>query len=209
MLEKVKLILKEAEDRETFLRRISSFLPPTDPRHQLIIEAYNDAKDAFRDIKRSSGQRYFEHLRGVFLIQFDYLRIRDHVDLIAGMMHDMPEDIRSWPIERVQLKYGNEVAMLVDYASKPSKEEYPDETERLAVYHKRFEYAPRKLWGIKLPDRLHNLLDMWSFSPEKIAIKIEETKRYYLPYAEKHGILIHELEEAISELENKLKGGAK
>ena len=32
-------------------------------------------------------------------------------------------------------------------------------------------------------------------------LKIEETKRHYLPYAEKHQILIHELEAAIKELE--------
>lgn len=205
MLEKVKLILKESENKETFLRRIDSFLPPMDPRHQLILDAYNDAKDAFREIKRKTGERYFEHLRAVFLIQFDYLRIKNVHKLIAGFMHDMPEDIPSWPIARVRIKYGDEVALLVDYATKPSKKDYPDDEERLRVYHNRFESAPRALWEIKLPDRLHNLLCMWNMSSEEITVKIEETKRYYLPYAEKHIILIHELEEAIQELEKKQK----
>ena len=69
MLEKVRFILKESENRETFFRRIDSFLPPMDPRHQAILDAYDDAKDAFWEIKRKTGERYFEHLRAVFLIQ--------------------------------------------------------------------------------------------------------------------------------------------
>ena len=205
MLEKVKLILKESENRETFFRRIDSFLPPMDPRHQAILDAYDDAKDAFWEIKRKTGERYFEHLRAVFLIQFDYLRVREHIVLIAGLLHDIVEDIPSWPIQRVRVKYGDEVALLVDYASKPLKKDYPDNEERLLIYHNRFEYAPRGFWELKIPDRLHNLMCMWSLSPAEIAAKVEETKRYYLPYAEKHIILIHELEEAIWELEKKLK----
>lgn len=202
MLEKVKLILKESENKETFFRRVASFLPPMDPRYQTIEKAYNYAKDAFREQKRSTGERYFEHLRAVGLIQLDYLRLRDYILLTSGLLHDMTEDIPSWPISRVRLEFGEKVALLQDYLSKPSKEEYPSNEERLRVYHDRFENAPREFFLVKLPDRLHNLLSMWSLSPEKIAFKIEETKKYYLPYAEKHIILFHELKEAIEELEN-------
>lgn len=202
MLEKVRLILKESEDRESFFRRIASFLPPMDPRYQTIEKAYNSTKDAFRDKKRSTGERYFEHLRAVGLIQLDYLRLRDYVLLTSGLIHDITEDIPSWPISRVRLEFGEKVALLQDYLSKPSKEEYPSNEERLKVYHDRFENAPREFFLVKLPDRLHNLLTMWNLSPKKIAFKIEETKRHYLPYAEEHCILIHELEEAIKELES-------
>ncbi|MDO8574585.1 MAG: HD domain-containing protein [bacterium] len=201
MLEKVRALLKESENREVFFRRIASFLPPMDPRYRMIEKAYNYAKDAFRDMPpRETGERYFEHLRAVVLIQFDYLRLRNPILLTSGLLHDMTEDIPSWPIERVRLEFGDEVALLQDYLSKPSKEEYPLNEERLAVYHRRFESAPREFFLVKLPDRLHNLLTMWSLSPEKIASKIAETERYYLPHAEKYTILIHELEEALTEL---------
>lgn len=200
MLEKVKLILKASENRETFFRRIASFLPPMDPRYQMIEKAYSYAKDAFRNKKRSTGERYFEHLRAVDLILLDYLRVRNYILLTSGLFHDTPEDISSWPISRVRLEFGDEVALLLDYLSKPSKKDYPSNEERLKVYHDRFKNAPREFFLVKLPDRLHNLLSMWSLSPEKIALKIEETERYYLPYAEEHQILIHELEEAIKEL---------
>jgi len=42
-------------------------------------------------------------------------------------------------------------------------------------------------------------------SPEKVVRKIEETKIHYLPYAEREFILIHEIEEAISVIEEKIK----
>lgn len=204
MLKKVKALLKESENREMFLRRLDSFLSPLDPRYQLIVNAYDDSKDAFRKKKRKTGERYFEHLRAVFLIQFDYLYIRDPDILIAGLLHDIVEDIPSWSIERVKNKYGVRVAMLVDYSSKPRKKVCPNEEKRLIIFRNRFEFAPRDLWKIKLPDRLHNLLCMWIMSQEKIAFKIEETEKYYLPYAREHIILVHELEEAIKELKKKL-----
>ncbi len=200
MLEKVRILLEEAGDRSKFFRRVASFLPPMDPRYRAIEKAYDFAEDAFRDQQRESGERYFGHLRSVDLILIDYLRIRNYILLIAGMIHDIIEDIPSWTIERVRAEFGDEVALLLNYLSKPSKEDYPSEEERLSVYHGRFPFAPRDFWLVKLPDRLHNLLTMWSLSPEKIAFKVEETERYYLPYAEEHQILIHELEEAIKEL---------
>ncbi len=201
MLEKVKPLLKEAENRKTFFRRISFFLPPMDPRYRAIEKAYDYAEDAFRDRQRESGDRYFEHLRAVALILIDYLRIKNHVLIIAALLHDIVEDIPSWTIERIRVEFGDEVALLIDYLSKPPKEDFVSPKERVEVYRRRFQNAPREFFLIKLPDRLHNLLTMWDFAPERKAQKIEETKRYYLPDAEKHLILLHELEEAIEELE--------
>jgi len=201
MLEKVKLILKESNNKEAFFRRIASFLPPTDPRHQMIQRAYECAEEAFSGEQRMTGGQYMEHVLGVGVIQAIYLRIKKHTVLTVGATHDLTEDHRKeWPISRIGFEFGDEVALLQDYATKPSREDYPSEEERLSVYHGRFPFAPRDFWLLKLPDRLHNLLTMWSFSPKKIAFKIEETKRYYLPYAEEHQILINELEEAIWEL---------
>lgn len=48
-----------------------------------------------------------------------------------------------------------------------------------------------------MPDRLDNLQTIWGCLPEKIRRKTEETEKYYLPYAEKHNILAHELRAAV------------
>lgn len=200
MLQKIRGILESAKNRESFFKIVASIYPTRDYRYILIEKAYNDAKDAFREKKRESGERYFEHLRAVALIIMLYLRVRDHRLIAAGLLHDIVEDIPSWTIARIEAEYGEEIALLVEWISEP-KDLFLDEDECKRVYHSRFSEAPRELFIIKMPDRFHNLSTLWPCSKEKRRRKIEETKRYYLPYAEKHLVLLHEIEAIIEELE--------
>ena len=129
MLEKIKALLKGAKNRETFFRKIASFFAPMDPKYKAIENAYDYAKDAFRDVERENGDRYFEHLRAVTIILIDYLRVRDHEVIISALLHDIVEDIPSWTLERVRAEFGDRVALLVDYLSKPSVRDYPSKKE--------------------------------------------------------------------------------
>jgi hypothetical protein len=45
------------------------------------------------------------------------------------------------------------------------------------------------------------MLTLWTCTEEKRKRKVEETVAYYLPFAEEHFILYHELLEAIEVLE--------
>lgn len=192
--------LSSAENRQSFFRRVALYYPTLDPRHRLIENAYNDAKDAFRGVFRDDGStRYFEHIRAVALILLDYLRVRDHEIIIAGLLHDIVEDKPEWTLERVREEYGERVAFLVEYLTKPDG--YEDKAERERVYHSRFESAPREFFLIKLADRFHNIFTLWTCAKAKRLRKIAETRRYYLPHAEKHLILLHELEEVLEALE--------
>lgn len=193
--------LKAAENRDSFFKRIEMLFPKSDYRYIQIERAYNTAKDAFRGIKREGGDRYFEHIRAVALIIIDYLRVSDFEIIIAAILHDIVEDIPSWTIERVRLEFGDRVALLVDYMTKPSKERFGSKEEVNRIYHNRFRVAPRDFFIIKLADRLHNLLTLDDCPKEKQERKIEETKIYYLPYAEQNIILFHEINEAIQILE--------
>ena len=193
--------LSVAENRESFLKRISFLFPTLDPRYKLIEKAYNDAKDAFRNKEREGGGRYFEHIRAVVLILIDYLRVKDYRMIVATILHDIVEDVPSWTIERVRLDYGEEVALLVEYMTKPPLENYSSKEERDKAYHDRFRFAPRRFFLIKLPDRLHNITTLWGCSAEKRRRKISETRIHYLPYAEEHFILYHELVEALEQIE--------
>ncbi len=193
--------LAAAENRETFFRRVAEFFSVTDFRYGEIERAYNYMKDGFRGKYREGGERYFEHIRANVLILIDYLRVKNHKLIIAEIMHDAVEDLPSWTIERVRHEFGDTVAWLVDYMTKPSKVDFPDKHVRDWVYHRRFEQAPRDFFKLKMPDRLHNLLTLDSCSKEKLLRKIAETRAHYLPYAERELILIHEMEEVISILE--------
>ena len=190
--------LKDAENRKSFFRRITEVFPASDPRYMLIERAYNVAKGAFRGYVRDDGGRYFEHLRAVALILIDYLRIRDHELIVAAILHDIVEDIPDWTVDRVRKEFGDRVAYLVEYLTKPSEREYPKKEDRDRVYHQRFDAAPREFFLIKCSDRLHNTITLGTCAKEKRHRKIVETWRYYMPFAEMHLILLHELEEALA-----------
>lgn len=198
MLAKVKALLATAENRESFFARILEFFPSSAPEFQLIQQAYNDAKDAFRGINREDGDRYFEHIRFVTLIVIDYLRVKNHEVVIAALLHDIVEDVDSWDIDRIRERFGSRAALLVDYLTKPKG--YPSKEIRNRNYHNRFANAPRDFFFIKLADRLHNLLTLGSCPKEKQLRKIKETEQFYLPHAESEMILYHEIIAALDEL---------
>ena len=194
--------LNAAQNRGSFFRLISEFYPSLDPRYKKIEKAYNDAKDAFRGISRDDGDRYFEHIRAVVLILIVYLRVTDYRLIIAAILHDIVEDIPSWTIERVRREYGEYIAMLVQYLSKPSAKEFGSEEECERIYHGRFRFAPREFFLLKLSDRLHNTFTLGGCTKEKRRRKIVETYRYYIPYAEKYMILYHELMATLRDVES-------
>ena len=190
--------LTGAEDRVKFFKRIAKFLPELDPRYEAIKKAYDTAKDAFREIQRDSGQRYFEHLRAVALILLEYLEIRDHEIIIAALLHDIVEDKQEWTAQRVHNEFGDRVALLVSYLSQPEDREFGSRKDAERVYYARFEFAPREFFLIKLSDRLHNLLTLGARSRKKQIAKIEETERHYMRYARKQLILLPELREVLN-----------
>lgn len=209
MLKELKILIDSgSENRETFFARVEKLFPTLDTRYQDIQRAYDDAKNAFREKWREDGKRYFEHLRGVTLILIVHLRVKDHRLIIAALLHDIVEDCPEWPLQRVRAEYGDEVALLVEWLTKRSENDSISKEECARLYHDRFRFAPREFFLIKLPDRLHNLMNMWACDAEKKKRKIEETRSHYLLWAEEHCILIHELEAALAEVEETLKASA-
>jgi (p)ppGpp synthase/HD superfamily hydrolase len=196
----IKAILKKYPDRKSFFRLIAAIYPTLDPKYLLIRKAYDDAKDAFRGVKRQGGERYFEHLRAVALILIVYMRVTDYRIIVAALLHDIFEDVPSWTIERIRREYGDEIAYFVECLSKPNRI-FKSKEECEYVYERRLKAARRGVILIKMPDRLHNLITLWSCSAEKRARKVAETKRFYLPLAEKHFLLYHEIRDALEMLE--------
>jgi (p)ppGpp synthase/HD superfamily hydrolase len=199
MLARIEAIFSQAKNRRAFFQRIHHLYPASDPCYQLIEKAYDTAKDEFRHIHRDTGERYFEHLRRSTLIMIDWLFVTDWHLIVAELLHDLVEDIPSWTIERVRREFGEEIARLVDWMTKPKDDEED--------YFRRLPNAPRSFWLMKLSDRLDNLLTLWGCTPEKINRKIKETKDIFLVYARKELILAHEIEEALEALEKRLADG--
>ena len=206
MKEKVSFLLA-TENRETFFQRIGDIFPETDPRYRLIDHAYQTAKDEFgkKKIFRSDGTRYFEHLRAVALILIVYLRVRDAEMIAAALLHDLVEDLRpAWSIARVRREFGDRVAELVYWLTKPEVgKRYRTEEEVDRKYHRSLRDAPRDAAIIKLADRLHNLITLWKQEWGRMQDKVSETRDFILPLAEKHTILIHEIEDILRIVERR------
>lgn len=184
-----------SENKETFFARVAEHFFPLSEEYQKIERAYETAKNAFRNKKRDTGERYFEHLRSVALIIMCHLEIYD-VDLIcAALLHDIVEDCKEWTIDRVRAEFGNRVAMLVEQVTNPDKKDFESEEAWSEYLHHRQENMCRDAAIIKLADRFHNMFTLWQpVRAEKIARKLKETKEHYLKkLARKHQILLLEL----------------
>lgn len=199
---KLGFLRSASENREMFFTRIGEIFPPTDARYKLIEKAYDIAKDAFEKVYRDAGVRYFEHLRAVTLIVVVYMRVRDENIIAAALLHDIIEDRKEWPFERVVRNFGEEIATLVWWLSKRDAPGFTKE-EIDRNYHTQLQGAPRGAIIIKMADRLHNLMTIWGQDVARINRKISETLNFILPLAERHMILLHELEDILDLLESK------
>jgi GTP pyrophosphokinase len=93
--------------------------PTVDTR--LIFQAYEFAKLAHGEQKRKSGEPYIIHP-----LHTAYILAQIKADLptvIAGLLHDVPEDT-STTIEEVEATFGGEIASLVAGVTKLSKVKY-------------------------------------------------------------------------------------
>jgi GTP pyrophosphokinase len=202
MLEKVKRVLSEKQSHEAFFEIVGRIWPKGSQGYILVERAYFAAEVAFAEKYRDSGERYFEHLCAVALILMVYLRIKDANLIAAALLHDIIEDIKGWPQERIAAEFNQVVAQLVWYVSKqPVSDFNGDKQARNRAYHQKLGSAPREACIVKLADRLHSLLTLWPWEIEEQKRKVRETQDFYLPIAYREILLIHELEAAINEVE--------
>lgn len=205
-LDKVRSILSSHTDRDSFFVIVSNFYPPDSKQFKLIERAYDVAEREFAHVLRDGGERYFEHLRSVALIIMVYLRIRDPHIICASLLHDIIEDIKGWSYERLRAEFGQEIAEIVWWVTKPPVDNFGgSKTARNRRYRENLYHAIRPAVIIKLADRLHNLLTSWETTVEKRDRKTLETVDFFLVLAERETILIYELEEALDELRNGVK----
>ncbi|MEK7569174.1 MAG: HD domain-containing protein [Patescibacteria group bacterium] len=193
------------ESRKAFFKRVSLFLSAEDPRYKEIEKAYDCAERALEGKFRDGGERSFSHSRATALILIACSRVRDYHLIIAGLLHDIVEDCPEWTVELVEQKFGAYVAMLIGYLTRPPRWKFVSREVYGRAYHLQFRFAPRDFFLIKLADRLHNMTTLGPCSHAKQIRQIEETRKYYLPYAKKYRILVREIEEALDQAEANLK----
>ncbi len=195
-----------AESKEYFFKKIAQIFPTLSKEYKAIEEAHELVEAVFIGKKRDDEvSPYIYHLRYSGLLAL-YLQVTDHEVIIFVLLHDISEDYPElWPINRIKEKFGENVARLVECATKPPIKEYSSKEERDHRHYCRFCVHPRDFFKGILSERLHNVLTLSSCSLDKRRRKIAETWRYYMPFAQVHFILYYELKEALEKADEELK----
>ncbi|OGE84382.1 MAG: hypothetical protein A2846_01185 [Candidatus Doudnabacteria bacterium RIFCSPHIGHO2_01_FULL_49_9] len=153
-------------------------------------KAYEFAKAAHAGQKRKSGDDYIIHSLSVA----DYLGNHLHMDidtLVAGVLHDVPEDT-AVTLEEIKKTFGKEISFMVEGITKLGKIKLRDQTDETYIETLRKMFfsmaADIRVVLIKLADRRHNLQTLTHLPPEKQERIARETLELYAPIADRLGM---------------------
>jgi GTP diphosphokinase / guanosine-3',5'-bis(diphosphate) 3'-diphosphatase len=202
MLGKIRALISEHASHELFFRSVGRYFPPGGGDYNLIEKAYIETRKTCREQKRDDGGDYFSHPRAVATIVLHYLRERDPEIIVGALTHDLVEDFPEiWSHRRMQTEFTSGAAEHVWWITKPPVADFGGDKEaRNRHYHGLLRRAPRSSLVIKMPDRLHNTITLENSSLEKQKRKVRETQDFYLPLAEDHHLLVHEIEAGLDEV---------
>jgi guanosine-3',5'-bis(diphosphate) 3'-pyrophosphohydrolase len=151
------------------------------PTVAALARAYGFAEEHHGDQTRPAGEPYVHHLLEALEIAVDSGATDPDV-LVAVLLHDVVEDTPC-SLDEVRAEFGERVAELVDWVTKPEGADAGLRQRYLA----RFASAPAEVLTIKLSDRYSNVQRLHTHPrPAKRASYYAETVRYVLPLAERY-----------------------
>ena len=173
-------------DMEKILGKIHQAYALND--EEMLVKAYQFAKEAHANQKRASGEPYFIHPCEVADILID-LGL-DAATIAAALLHDVIEDTEA-TAEDIQKEFGDEVLGLVSSVTKLEKIVFKSQEDADAENFRKIFVAMAKdvrVIIIKLADRLHNMRSLNFLSHERQQRMAGETLDIYAPLAGRLGI---------------------
>ncbi|HAV10005.1 MAG TPA: (p)ppGpp synthetase [Dehalococcoidia bacterium] len=180
-------------DAKLLLEKAGKYLPKD--KLLLIESAYTYAMHAHQGQQRESGEPYFEHPYATAMTLAD-LQL-DAQSLAAALLHDVTEDCNI-PIEKIEEKFGTEVAKLVDGVTKLNRLSWRGQKIDDGVILQAEAENLRKMLiamaedlrvvFIKLADRLHNMHTLGALPAERQFAIARETLDIYAPLAHRLGM---------------------
>ena len=155
---------------------------------EMLLRAYDFAKEAHANQKRASGEPYFIHPCAVAEILID-LGL-DTATVAGALLHDVIEDT-PYTAEDIKKEFGDEVLSLVSGVTKLDKIVFKSQEEEEAENFRKIFIAMAKdirVIIIKLADRLHNMRSLNFLSYERQQKMAKETLDVYAPIAGRLGI---------------------
>lgn len=180
------------------INRILEIIKKNSPEADLDLVrlAYDFALEAHMGQKRTSGEEYIQHPLEVAYKLAEYKM--DLATIIAGILHDVPEETTKTLIE-IEKNFGGETARLVEGITKLGKIKYRG-LERYAENLRKMFMAIAedvRVVFIKFADRIHNLKTLYALPPVKQQRIARESLEIYAPIANRLG-----MEEIKCELED-------
>jgi GTP diphosphokinase / guanosine-3',5'-bis(diphosphate) 3'-diphosphatase len=161
---------------------ISLMDSPTAEDTALIEKAYNTAFEAHKEVKRMSGEPYFNHV-------FETAKIIAGLKMCpeticAGLLHDSIED-GVLTEEKIKQEFGEEILFLVNGVTKLGKLKYRGAERHVESLRKLFVASSQdiRVIIIKLCDRLHNMRTLQYVRPDKQKRIALETLEIFAPLA--------------------------
>ncbi|HEY1471179.1 MAG TPA: bifunctional (p)ppGpp synthetase/guanosine-3',5'-bis(diphosphate) 3'-pyrophosphohydrolase [Candidatus Acidoferrum sp.] len=173
---------------EELLAKLRANRPSDDP--WLVRRAFDIAAERHRDQFRSSGDPYITHLLEVAHILAD-MRL-DATTLAAALLHDVIEDTE-FPLSRLQERFGDEVARLVEGVTKIGRLNIMAPETRQAENVRKMLLAmvhDVRVVLVKLADRVHNMRTLEFLEPAKQVRISRETMDIYAPIAHRLGMSV-------------------
>jgi (p)ppGpp synthase/HD superfamily hydrolase len=137
------------------------------------------------DQTRPAGEPYSEHLLEATRVLVEAVGVTDIDILLAAVLHDVVEDT-ACTLDDVRDEFGDRVATLVDWVTKPPRPEGQTREDARTAYLTRLQSAPSDAILLKLADRLSNVQRLDTHPrPEKRRDYYNETVRFILPLADR------------------------
>ena len=165
---------------------------------QLIRKAIQVANHSHRDQTRGNGATTMEG--HIFPVAMEFINYRvgfqhqpQSEEIAAALVHDVPEDDLSFPIERVKSEFGPIVFAIVAPVIKPPVESFAGDTAeeqalaRIVDSLRRLHIAEIPSQELKIIDNIKNMrsIHLLRDQPERVSRKIAESRDRFLGLAAK------------------------
>jgi GTP pyrophosphokinase len=154
---------------------------------ELIIRAYNFAKNAHEGQKRANGDPYFIH---VYETAKNIAKLgMDAKTIAAGLLHDVIEDTKVTEVE-MEKEFGSDIVFLVNGVTKLGTLKYHGHERHVESLRKFFiaMASDIRVVVIKFADRLHNLRTLQYLREDKRKRIAMEAIEVYAPLANRLGM---------------------
>ncbi len=183
--------------RDALIAKVRAYHPRV--KSELLGAAYDFAKRQHGVQERDSGEAYYSHPVAVASLLADVHL--DEITIAAGLLHDVVEDVQSVDIGEIEMRFGAEIAELVDGVTKLDKLEFSSREAAQAENFQKFILATTsdiRVLLVKLADRLHNMRTLHHRKkPESRERSARETMDIFAPLARRVGLyqLAEEMED--------------